>query len=296
MPHSPKLDTLVADIGSVLDDSKPYGFSTEEAASLGGRVSSAFANAIKGRDFKREAGKVWASDLGRSCLREYWYLHNRPADGEPLVTSTKVKFLYGNFIEEMLLDLVKKAGHTVHGEQERIAFETPAGVTISGRPDGIIDGHWSDVKSAASFSFSKFRMKGVTQETDSFGYRHQLSFYQNFGESEHAIKGRTPFFLMMDKQMGHIAPIYLKDVVSRDRLISNAEILTTAAAGASEPARMPNFDEPDGKSGNMKLGLKCSYCSFKKVCHPDAVGYRYSNKPVWLTKVVREPKVPKLED
>jgi hypothetical protein len=55
---------------------------------------------------------------------------------------------------------------------------------------------------------------------------------------------------------------------------------------------------PDGKSGNMKLGVNCSYCAFKAPCWADAndgEGLRlfiYSTGPRWLTEVEREPDVP----
>jgi RecB family exonuclease len=48
---------------------------------------------------------------------------------------------------------------------------------------------------------------------------------------------------------------------------------------------------PEGKSGNEKLCTYCSYCDFKKECYPELRTFIYSNGPVFLTKVEREPKV-----
>jgi hypothetical protein len=54
---------------------------------------------------------------------------------------------------------------------------------------------------------------------------------------------------------------------------------------------------PEGKSGNLKLGVACSYCPFKDECWKDSNGgkglrkFFYSRGPVWLTNVAREPKV-----
>ncbi len=57
------------------------------------------------------------------------------------------------------------------------------------------------------------------------------------------------------------------------------------------PARIDWGIVPDGKSGNMKLGTKCSYCKYKNECHPDLRTFLYSGGPRFLTEVVNEPKV-----
>ena len=55
-------------------------------------------------------------------------------------------------------------------------------------------------------------------------------------------------------------------------------------------------DIPDGKSGNMKLSVPCSYCSFKEHCWPELRTFIYSNGPRYLTKVVRTPDVYEATD
>ena len=51
----------------------------------------------------------------------------------------------------------------------------------------------------------------------------------------------------------------------------------------------------DGKSGNMKLAVGCSYCPYKKVCWPNVRGFAYANGPRYLVEVVNEPQVPEIE-
>jgi len=57
---------------------------------------------------------------------------------------------------------------------------------------------------------------------------------------------------------------------------------------------------PEGKSGNMKLGVNCSYCPHKVTCWDDANNgdglrlFLYSNGPMWLTEVQKEPKVQEI--
>jgi hypothetical protein len=47
---------------------------------------------------------------------------------------------------------------------------------------------------------------------------------------------------------------------------------------------------PDGKSGNQKLAVGCSYCVYKKQCWPSVRGFLYSTGPRYLTEVIHEPK------
>ena len=47
----------------------------------------------------------------------------------------------------------------------------------------------------------------------------------------------------------------------------------------------------DGKSGNMKLPVGCSYCSYKHECYPKLRTFIYSNGPKFLTEVGKVPSV-----
>ena len=56
-------------------------------------------------------------------------------------------------------------------------------------------------------------------------------------------------------------------------------------------------DEPEGKSGNRKLGISCSYCPFKHTCWADSNGGRglrtfaYSTGVKFMTHINKEPRV-----
>ena len=48
----------------------------------------------------------------------------------------------------------------------------------------------------------------------------------------------------------------------------------------------------DGKSGNMKLGVGCSYCAYKHECWGDDLRtFIYANGPRYLVKTVNTPNV-----
>ena len=61
-------------------------------------------------------------------------------------------------------------------------------------------------------------------------------------------------------------------------------------------------DEPDGKSGNMKLARGCVYCRHKFECHKDANNgeglrvFKYSTGYRYLTQTPNAPKVIEVTD
>ena len=67
--------------------------------------------------------------------------------------------------------LTKAAGHSVEAEQEEVTVEG-----VLGHQDCIIDGVLTDIKSASSFAFKKFRDNKLAED-DPFGYIAQISAY-----------------------------------------------------------------------------------------------------------------------
>jgi len=51
---------------------------------------------------------------------------------------------------------------------------------------------------------------------------------------------------------------------------------------------------PDGKSGNSKLSIGCSYCQFKDHCYPNLRVFKYSYGPKFLVDVINEPRVEEI--
>jgi hypothetical protein len=96
-------------------------------------------------------------------------------------------------------------------------------------------------------------------------------------------------FLVIDKTLGKITlDTYPKDDTDYNKLVDHKrEVL----ALPEPPPEKCYPDELEGKSGNRKLGVGCSYCPFKNECWSGLRTFIYSSGPVFLTKVVREPKV-----
>lgn len=280
------IDTLIQDIYTLIEE----GVVDYEDTGFARQSGDVLERGLRPRDGQR-AARVWFSNVGGPCVRKLWYKVNTPGDAEPLRAHTRIKFLYGDLLEGLLLDLARRAGHTVEFEQERVEFNG-----ITGRIDAVIDGVLVDVKTASSFAFKKFQ-SGLQREDDSFGYLEQLKGYLRVvGEAGRADPNRAAF-LAINKETGKLH----LDVheFSDDELTATAEELTRRKRVAEDVGTTPEraFEpQPEGKSGNLKLGVNCSYCEFKQTCWPRLRTFLYSNKPIHLVHVEREPNVPELTE
>jgi CRISPR/Cas system-associated exonuclease Cas4 (RecB family) len=274
-----QLSTLVQDIYDLLGSG--HKCNQDNLASLGTAITQSVEKVL-GED---STPSLRMSNIGSKCDRKLWYTVNAPESAEPLRPEVRFKFAFGHILEELVLFLAKEAGHSVEGTQDTL---TIAGV--KGHRDAVVDGVLVDVKSASSYSFKKFE-NGLTEEDDAFGYLDQLGAYLYASKDDPKVvhKDRAAF-IAVDKTLGHITvdvqPNTYKDY---SKLVE----LKKAVVSQKEPPPRAFSDEPDGKSGNRKLGTQCSYCSFKQTCWPGMSTYIYSNGPRFLTKVVREPDVPK---
>lgn len=269
------IDTLIEDIHGLFGRER---FTPEDGAvatftaKLVERISNRLGE-------QRSPPSLRLSNLGTPCKRKLWYNVNTPERGEELPPTASIKFLFGDILEEMLLFLARCAGHTVDDEQKEVDL-----FGVKGHIDGRIDGTLVDCKSASSRSYDKFATHTLAGE-DTFGYLTQLDSYL------HADGGSDAAFLAIDKQLGKIClDKYPKSSVDYKSVVAS----TRDMLARSDPPSRPYVAEPDGKSGNMKLGVACSYCSFKKTCWPEMRTFLYSNGPRYLTVVQRTPEVPEL--
>lgn len=289
------ISTITEDIYHVLDSTKPHTGSDNLAAAYAARVGDAFIKATELRDEPRSRGKLWASDLGKRCLRQHWYNFNQPECGEKLSGNTKFKFLYGNILEEAVLYYAEEAGHDVHSAQY-VVEHTLLGWSIRGRIDAVIDGTLTDVKSTSSYGFKRYK-DGITPANDSFGYLEQLGFYKEFNTL--APRPTEAGFLWIDKQNGHIKYTGVSTPTKEDLEQKARDIIQAVDKEEQDVDRFYNA-EPYGKSGNEVIPMACSYCSYKETCWRDANGgkglrgFIYNQGPVWFAKVDREPNVPEI--
>ena len=228
------------------------------------------------------------SAIGRPD-RQLWYdINLDKTEVIPLESSTRIKFLYGYILEELLIVLSRLAGHEVVDTQKEVTIEG-----VKGHQDCVIDGVLVDCKSASGRSFEKFE-KGRLERDDPFGYIAQISAYAEANDMDEAA------FLVINKQSGEICllPVHSLEMINASDRVKN---LKTIVKSDGPPPRCYS-DVADGMSGNRRLGTSCIYCAHKKECWKDkndgqglrvfdyARGYRY------LTYVAKTPEVPEVLD
>lgn len=275
--------TLPEDIYRLLEEGHEV---SEENVQWAGEV---FKDLLRTRFKKREEVRgedvLRFSSLGKKD-RQLWYAANKPETAEKLGGKQLFKFLYGDAIEVLLLFLAKESGHEVTHLQTEVEVDG-----VHGHTDAVIDGVPVDCKSASPFSYGKFA-DGSFVFDDPFGYVAQLSGYA------HALDNtERAGFLVADKVGGDICFAELDgltiDVNPPEPRIKHLR----SVVNSDTPPDRCYSDVPEGKSGNRKLGVGCSYCPFKDECWKDANGgqglrkFFYSRGPVWLTEVRKEPRV-----
>ena len=285
---SKTIHTLVDDIYRLMETKEAEeSVDVEAEIELFGENMKTLMRTEFGRKRTTDKRTLRLSNIGRDD-RVLWNVVNG-TEKEEIKPATYIKFLYGHLIEEMLLFMTRMAGHEVSDEQRVCEVEG-----IKGHMDCKIDGLVVDVKSASSFGFKKFK-DGTLAMDDAFGYVDQIKAYA------HAC-GETEFgWLAMDKANGHLAVLKydLEDTQApihehikgdiRERIKHVKEMVK-----GDEPTELCTETVPDGKSGNKKLGIKCSYCQYKKHCYPDLRAFAYSYGPKFLSEVVNEPRVQEI--
>lgn len=273
-----KIDTLVPDIYELMD--KGADVRQEDVEGFGKELSRIVEERLKPQERKPY---LRMSSLGTKCDRKLWYSINRPELAEDMPPYVKLKFLIGDVWEAVLLFLAKAAGHSVEGQQD-----TQDLYGVKGHRDAVIDGTVTDVKSASSRSFTKFE-EGLTPERDDFGYITQLQGYLHTGQDDPLVTDKErAAFLAGDKTLGKIAlDIHPRSSVDFKKLVDDKKDMLEKET----PPTRGYSDEADGKSGNRKLGVACSYCEFREACWPGLRTFIYSNGPRFLTVVAKEPRV-----
>ena len=285
---SKTIHTLVNDIYKLMETKEAEeSVDVEAEIELFGENMKTLMRTEFGRKRTTDRRTLRLSNIGRDD-RVLWNVVNG-TEKEEIKPATYIKFMYGHLIEEMLLFMTRMAGHEVSDEQRVCEVEG-----IKGHMDCKIDGLVVDVKSASSFGFKKFK-DGTLAMDDAFGYVDQIKAYA------HAC-GETEFgWLAMDKANGHLAVLKydLEDTQApihehikgdiRERIKHVKEMVK-----GDEPTELCTETVPDGKSGNKKLGIKCSYCQYKKHCYPELRAFAYSYGPKFLSEVVNEPRVQEI--
>jgi len=284
MAKNKKLDTLVEDIYdklSVLSDGESLNIDDKTIDAFGESMKEVLSHWANPRP--RDSGTLRMSNIGKP-MRQLWYdMRSESKTTERIKPSVFIKFLYGHLLEEVLLLLVKIAGHKVTDEQKEVSVSG-----IKGHMDCVIDGEVVDIKTASSFAFKKFYNKTLAED-DIFGYLPQLAGY------EAAMGTNKGGFLAMNKESGEIA-LYRPDSFDKPDIKNKIKTVKKLIKVDTPPDLCYN-PVPDGAAGNMKIGKGCTWCRHKFECHADANEgkglrvFKYADRYSYLTRVVKEPRV-----
>ena len=273
------IDTLITDLEALLTGGLD-SLDSDIVEAFGKRLAETMALRLKRepREFT-----LRMSNIGKPCLRSLWLERVYPDKVEKLNASTYLKFSYGDLLEELLLFLAELSGHRVEGRQD-----TQRIGSILGHRDAVIDGVVIDVKSASTFSFGKFK-NHLSKNTDSFGYIDQLQSYLHAAQEDDLVTDKSRgAFLVIDKTLGHLCLDFHKYVPKDWESEYERRI---KIVHQEEPPERTFRDIPDGKSGNRKLDVNCSYCSVKHLCWPKLRTFVYYSGPTYLTHIERTPNV-----
>ncbi len=221
------------------------------------------------------------SQMGPKCPRALWYSIHHPELAERLPPQAKIKYAFGHMIEALAIELAKRSGHTVTGEQDELVVDG-----IKGHRDCVIDGAVVDVKSTSSLSFNKFK-DGSLKDNDSFGYLDQLDGYVvgSLDDPLVTVKDRA-YILAVDKQLGKLA-LYTHEV--RQQHIRDRIKLYKDVVSKDRPPECKCGTLSDRESGNIRLDTQASYSSFKHTCFPSLRTFLYAGGPRFLTHVEKRP-------
>ena len=280
------IDTLVKDIYNLFN-SDEISMDEKEIDTYINEFGNNIKEHLKSSLFEKERDKnnLRLSAIGRPD-RQIWYDVNLNNKAQPFTSPTKIKFLYGYILEELLIALSKIAEHKVTDTQKELEVEG-----VKGHQDCMIDDVLVDCKSTSPRGFDKFEKGDLTRD-DPFGYIAQISAYAEGNNVDKAA------FLAINKQSGEIclSPVHSLEMINAGDRVN---YLKSMVKNKYPPNRCYS-DVKDGVSGNRKLGTSCFYCNHKKECWKDvnngkglrvynyAMGYRY------LTKVIREPDVEEI--
>ena len=285
------IDTLVADIYDLFS-LNPIKMDEKEVD----KYIDTFGEMLKVhvKDFMYEEPRTRGlrlSAIGKPD-RQLWYDINSKKEIEDLTPSTRIKFLYGYILEELLLLCSTIAGHKVTDQQKEVNIEG-----VLGHQDSMIDDVLVDCKSASAYSFKKFKQNTLLGD-DPFGYIPQISAYAEANGI--GGKGVEPdeiiaAFLVIDKSSGEIC---LTPVRNMEK--DNAKERVKHLKGMVSNDRVPDrcyAPLADGESGNLKLPIGCVWCGHKRECWSDCNqgkglrAFKYSRGINYLTTVAKEPKV-----
>jgi hypothetical protein len=211
----------------------------------------------------RDEFKLRMSNIGRPKC-QLWFEKNDSEDKTPLPPHFLMNMIIGDIVEAVFKGLLRAAGISFT-DNERVTLKLEDGTEINGEFDMVLDDAVDDVKSASPWSYqNKFASSAALAEGDSFGYIAQLVGYSR------AAGKRMGGWWVVNKANGEFKYVPAEDI---DEATVLSEIQDTVSyinndepfERCFEPVSETHYRKP---TGNKKLGIGCSFCSYKHKCWP----------------------------
>jgi hypothetical protein len=281
----PSIETLIQDVENLFNGHTP---DQEKLRRFGEAVANTVANRLRTSGDGRQT-YLRLSNIGKPARQVYYDIQGYGPGAkyapEKLAAADKLKFLYGDLIEELFLYLAEEAGHDVSDRQKRVEVDG-----VVGHLDAKIDGTVVDIKSASKFSFGKFADGSLLHGDDPFGYVAQVSGYATAEAAPAAI-----WAIEKERAKQTVLHIPVQDPLPKIKELRDALARDNPPARCYEPVAV-------GKSGNKGLPVGCSFCSHKRECWSDANRgrglrvFQYSTGPSYLVEVFETPRVDEITE
>jgi hypothetical protein len=187
--------------------------------------------------------------------------------------NTKLRNLYGDIIEAVIVMLLRVVKVNIQGVQGKVKLKTKY-FDIKGTYDIIIDDKVYDIKSASSFSFRNKFGQGFQSiaNDDVFGYLPQGYLYAQ------SLKKNFGGWIVINKETGEMLITEPPQEDSKFKREALKRANTNMKALMKDEPFERQFELKNEKfgrneTGNKVLGTVCSYCQYKHKCWGDDIQY-----------------------
>ena len=204
--------------------------------------------------------KLRMSNIGRKKC-QLWFDKNHPEEKLSDSPFFLINMMLGDITEAVFKGLLR-AAKVKFEDSEQVSLKTKS-INIDGTYDLVLNGKVDDVKSSSPWAYeNKFTDFQTLQSKDSFGYVSQLVGYAKakgvpvggwwvVNTANGNFKYVSADAVNVDEEMEKIQSTV--DYINNDEPFERCY----------EPVEETYYGKP---SGNLKLGIECSLCSYREKC------------------------------
>lgn len=202
-----------------------------------------------------------------------------------------IRMLIGDAVESAMTVIIKAAGLNVTSQKDKVSLKVNE-TDILGEDDIEIDGEVWDIKSTAPWAFDNKWIRGWNEvySGDTFGYVAQLYGYSK-------AKGKPMGgWIVVNKSSGEVLAVAAEPTKDQLKQIEENVSYTERAIATGLPFKRGYTEEVETfhkkPTGNMKVPLTCTFCSYIHTCWPDAVrkpmamSEAKNKKSIWYSKFI----------